>query len=301
MKKTNPFLDLIEDNSQIYVLDGAMGTELEYRGFDTSSLIWSAKVLLDHPQVVETIHKEYFNAGADIAITNTFRTTKYMFQKAGYDSDLSLSLLKKAVNIVLEVKKQFHEKKFVFGSIAPLEDCFRPDLTPNDEILFNFHSQTIQTMDDIDGIDIVLFETHNNIREIKALSTLIEKINHPTALSVTLDSKGNLLDGTSWSKLVKTIEDSKFTLFGLNCSAPTIITKGFENLAKVTKLDIPLIAYANIGLKDPITNQKNDNITQKTYIIEARKWVRSLGVKIVGGCCGSNPQVIANLSDEFKN
>ena len=100
---------------------------------------------------------------------------------------------------------------------------------------------------------------------------------------------------------MKTFDDSNFKLFGVNCAAPTIITKGLKNLRSNTSLDVPIIAYANIGLVDPMTGEKNDDINHKTYIVEARKWVSSYGVKIVGGCCGSNKEVISILSDEFKN
>jgi homocysteine S-methyltransferase len=282
------------------ILDGAMGTEIEKQGFDTSSFLWSAQILLDYPSVVQEIHNEYFKVGADIIVTNTFRVSPYSFKKAGYDEKLSTKTLFKAIDLAVNAKEEFNKDGLIFGSIASLEDCFRPDLVPKESILEEFHLKTLETMDNSADIDLILFETHNNFKEIKVISSLVNQIDHPVGLSLTLNNKGELLDGTSWKKVVGLLESSDFALFGVNCSAPTIITKGLQKLSEVTQLGIPIIAYANIGLVDPITNQLNDNITGEDYLSEVIKWL-DLGVSIIGSCCGSDPKVTRKLVNRFKN
>jgi homocysteine S-methyltransferase len=282
------------------ILDGAMGTEIEKQGYDTSSFLWSAQILLDNPSVVQEIHNEYFKADADIIVTNTFRVSPYSFKKAGYDENLSTKAMFKAIELAVNAKEESNKEGLIFGSIASLEDCFRPDLAPKESILEEFHQKTLETMDRSSDIELILFETHNNFKEIEVISSLINQLDHPVGLSLTLNNKGELLDGTSWKKVVGLLENSNFSLFGVNCSSPTIITKGLQKLNETTQLVIPIIAYANIGLVDPITNQLNDNITGNDYLNEAVKWL-DLGASIIGSCCGSDPKVTRNLVNRFKN
>ena len=277
-----------------------MGTEIEKRGYNTSSIIWSAQILFENPSLVQTIHEEYFKAGADIAITNTFRTSPYSFKKAGLEIDLFKKFMFKAIELAVGARNKLNNQGLIFGSIASLEDCFRPDLVPEERILEKYHQKTLRSMGESSELDLILFETQNNMREIQVISKLVSKITIPSGLSITLNNKGDLLDGTSWSKVVKLIENSNFSIFGVNCSSPTIITRALQKLIEIKQLDIPLIAYANIGLPDPITHQMNDVVTEKNYLIEAEKWYE-LGSSIIGSCCGSNPSVIHNLSQGLKN
>src|SRR3972149_8194495 len=80
--RMRPFLQRLADPRTI-LLDGATGTELERRGVDTGTPIWSAMALLDAPQIVEQIHRDYLDAGAEVIITNTFRTHRYNLEKLG--------------------------------------------------------------------------------------------------------------------------------------------------------------------------------------------------------------------------
>lgn len=297
MRKILSFLHT--ENTHPLILDGAMGTEIEQRGYDTSSIIWSAKILMDNPSIVQSIHDEYFKAGADIAVTNTFRTSPYSFKKGGYDEEISFEFMFKAIELANNSKDKFNKNGFIFGSIASLEDCFRPDLVPNEEILREYHGKHLNKMDDSQNIDLILFETQNNYREIKVISRLISKLDHPVGLSLTLNNKGELLDGTSWNKVINLIKTSEFSLFGLNCSSPTVITKGLQKLFDITPLEIPIIIYANIGLPDPITHQLNDDINNETYLDEVKKWTE-FNVSIIGSCCGSNSKVTEKLVAEFK-
>ncbi len=287
------------ESNHLYILDGAMGTEIENRGYDTSSIIWSAQILFENPSLVQEIHEEYFNAGADIVITNTFRTSPYSFEKAGFKLDSFRKYMFKAIDIAVKARDKSNTKGLIFGSIASLEDCFRPDLVPEEKILELFHQKTLDSMGESKDLDLILFETQNNFREIQIISKLVSKIDVPTGLSLTLNNKGDMLDGTSWSKVIKLVKQSNFSIFGVNCSSPTVITQGLQKLIRISELDIPIIAYANIGLPDPITQQINNDVNENNYLIEAEKW-KNLGASIIGSCCGSNSSVTHNLSHGLK-
>ncbi|MEK9139284.1 MAG: homocysteine S-methyltransferase family protein, partial [Bacteroidota bacterium] len=115
------------------ILDGAMGTELQRRGVDTGLPLWSANALMVHPEVILQIHKEYIEAGADIITTNTFRTTRRTFQRANLP-DRSHALTKTALKLAQQARESFPDRQLlVAGSIAPVEDCYRPDLVPSEK------------------------------------------------------------------------------------------------------------------------------------------------------------------------
>ena len=206
-----------------------------------------------------------------------------------------------AVSLAKNVARQYTHKSYILGSVAPLEDCFRPDLVPSDKTLLDEHAKTLKKLDSFNEIDYILFETQNSLREIKILSQLTEELSHPAGLSVTLNNQGFLLDGSNWKSILSIIEDNNFEFLGINCVAPPIITKALTLLEKIGGIAIPLLAYANIGNPDPLTNKKsNFLISPQNYLKEALKW-QTLGVKIIGGCCGTTPGYIKTITNFFKN
>src|SRR6266851_5234732 len=113
------------------LMDGGMGSEIEHRNFPTKLPLWSAEVLLTYPEVVLQIHRDYIDAGAEIITTNTFRTTRRAFacegisEQAAATTSLACSLAQKA-----RARARSEDEIFIAGSIAPLEDCYSPILTP---------------------------------------------------------------------------------------------------------------------------------------------------------------------------
>ncbi len=113
------------------ILDGAMGTELERRNVPVSLPLWSTNALISHPKTVKQIHKDYIQAGADIITANTFRTNSRSFKRAGI-KDMAKELTHRALILANEARQETvtSRKIWIAGSIAPLEDCYRPDLVP---------------------------------------------------------------------------------------------------------------------------------------------------------------------------
>ena len=121
-------------NNETIIMDGAMGTEILNRGFPTTLPLWSAEALLEHPEIVQRIHEDYIQAGAEIIITNTFRTTRRAFTARGIaDKATEMTLL--ACNIAQKAVEntQPDREVYIAGSVAPLEDCYSPQLTPTQE------------------------------------------------------------------------------------------------------------------------------------------------------------------------
>src|SRR5262249_29879616 len=116
---------------ELVLLDGALGTELERPGIDTSLPLWSARALLDPPERVRAIHEEDTRAGADVVTADTFRTTPRMLRNTVLSDVDQVSTL--AVSLAAEARKRAASGRDVWiaASIAPLEDCYRPDLMPD--------------------------------------------------------------------------------------------------------------------------------------------------------------------------
>jgi|TARA_B100000315_G_scaffold188911_1_gene178712 homocysteine S-methyltransferase len=118
-------------NKNCLLLDGAMGTELLHRGVNVSLPLWSASAVEEAPEIVEQIHRDYMKAGADIITTNTFRTTTRTFLKIGASPDEARARAKTSTNEAVRLaKKAASGNVMVAGSIAPLEDCYAPELFP---------------------------------------------------------------------------------------------------------------------------------------------------------------------------
>src|SRR5690606_13183002 len=103
------------------LLDGATGTELEHRGIDTGTPIWSALALLESPKLVEQVHRDYLEAGAEVIITNTFRTHRRNLEQIGLGEEAG-RLTALAVGIAQAAVRASGKPAYVAGGIAPLED-----------------------------------------------------------------------------------------------------------------------------------------------------------------------------------
>ena len=152
------------DTGRIIILDAAMGTDLMARGCDLSAPLWSAKPLIEKPDVVRHVHIDNIDTGADIITTNTFRTQARTFAKADYHyhglsfEDTARELTANAVDLAKDAVMIASEadEVLVAGCIAPIEDSYRPDLTPDTDILCTEHYNHIKNLVDA-GADM---QTH---------------------------------------------------------------------------------------------------------------------------------------------
>ena len=113
------------------IMDGAMGSELIKRGAILPQHIWSAHANIERPNLVKTIHQEYIDSGAKIIIANTFRATPRSYIKTGLSMDLAIQKAYSSLNKAIQLAKQVaKDNTIILGSIAPLEDCYKPELFP---------------------------------------------------------------------------------------------------------------------------------------------------------------------------
>jgi len=313
---------------ELLVLDGAVGTELERRGVSAPAPLWSAAALLSHPRLVREIHREYRAAGADIIVADTFRTNPRSLRAAKM-LERGENLNRIAVELARAARNQNHERRradnqadrvsspcntrarrpsrrinpakydtptlqrpIVAASAAPAEDCYSPELTPDEQILLGEHREMMEWLHAAEP-DLIWIETMGTIREARAAARAAHDARLPFAVSFMLREDGGLLGGESLSAAVEAVEPFAPLAVGLNCIPPDGITTHLPSLRRLTVR--PLAAYAHINNVEPVPGWSFSQATTPTqYAEHAERWI-DLGATIVGGCCGTTPEHIRAL------
>lgn len=298
------FLSSLSRSSHL-ILDGATGTELNRRGVDTGLPLWSANALMNEhdAKILQDIHEDYLRAGADIITTNTFRTHRRALAASG-NADRALDFTRRAVEIARAAIANVPSDKprFVAGSISTLEDCYRPDLVPPDDELRAEHSERIHHLIEC-GVDLILIETINTIREAVIMAKLATITGTPVVVSFVCDRDGKLLSGETLTEAAHQLLPLGICAIGVNCGPTPNLAKPLAEL-QVACLDaitsghhFPLIAYGNIGYADEKVGWVNTNSENpKAYCEHASHWP----AKIIGGCCGTTPEHIVELKLTLK-
>lgn len=284
------------NNCPMLILDGAMGTELERHGIDVSLPLWSARALMTHPDSVLQIHKQYIAAGAHIITTNTFRTTKRVFARAGL-ADRSALLTRLAVELAHQARiENSAHSTLIAGSMAPLEDCYRPDLVPEEPSLFNEHAEHARRLVEA-GVDFLLLETMGTVREARAACRAAAGTGKEILVSFLCAINGRLYNGEPIQKAVDAIAPWNPVAVSLNCVSPRHVAPALHALQAATSL--PVAVYANVG--SPGEERAETfirDVTPEDYLTFAERW-KEQGVRIIGGCCGTTPAYIEQLRTHF--
>jgi len=287
------------------ILDGATGTELQRRGVPTTLPLWSARALLSHPEVVVAIHRDYVAAGADLIVANTFRTNPRVLAAAGLEprggelNGRAVALAREGVRAGLDVSDDGGPRRnvLVAASVAPVEDCYCPERVPDKATLAREHRQMANWLATTDA-DLVWIETMNTVREARAAAGAVAERHLPFAVSFVTRSDGALLSGEPLAEAVAAVEPFQPLAVGLNCVPPTGLTENLRRLRDLTSR--PLAAYGHIGNPDPISGWAfSESTTPTDYAQHAEEWCE-IGATVVGGCCGTTPAHIAEVSRRLR-
>jgi homocysteine S-methyltransferase len=270
-------------------MDGAMGSEIHSRGVSTKLPLWSAEALITEPEVVRRIHEDYIQAGAEIIITNTFSTTDRILKRGrAKHSGRELTVL--ACHLAQQARKNvgaMHDV-YIAGSVAPLEDCYSPELTPPEPELRKEHRAMA---DDLrrGGVDFILIETMITLRETLAALRAARETGLPVAVSFCCDDRGRLLSGEPLEKVIPAIEEFDPLFIGVNCVSPAIATKTLRKLKGLTGLPVSVYAQGDGEPDDDDGWHSGQDPKVETYIRSAKRWLTD-GAQVVGGCCGTTPE-----------
>ena len=289
-------------SNEIVVLDGATGTELDRLGLDLSMPLWSARAMEDAPDKLRQVHRIYLESGAGAIITNTFRTHRRSLAKAGLGSE-SGRLTRLAVDIAREAIEETSCSSLLLGSVAPLEDCYSPSLSPGFDICHEEHGWLIADLVE-SGVDGILIETMCTGHESLAASRAAqEKAPGRWGISFCLDERaeepGMLQDGTRLSSLIPDILEASF--IGINCVSAIGMGEQVRHLRTHLPDSMPIMAYGNVGYADEEGGWiSTDAIEPDIYAAYAMDWIER-GASIVGGCCGTTPASIAAIRSTLDN
>ncbi len=284
------------------VLDGAIGTELERRGIPAPLPLWSAGALITHSHVVEAIHRDYVEAGADIVVANTFRANLRTLRAAGRAEQgealnrLAVELARRAVSLPSEDHRletgATGREVWVAASVGPVEDCYHPERVPDEPTLQSEHAQMMAWLKAADP-DLIWIETMNTVREARAAAQASAAVGLPFAVSFVVQESGDLLSGEALEDAVAAVEPFDPLAIGVNCIPPRAVAELLRRLRRSTAR--PLSAYAHIGNPEPIRGWSySQDLSPAEYVEYARQWLGE-GAAIVGGCCGTTPPHIRAL------
>jgi S-methylmethionine-dependent homocysteine/selenocysteine methylase len=269
------------------VLDGGTGTELERRGIACDAPLWSAHALLGDTSALTAIHRDYVQAGAEILTANSFRTQRRTLARAGL-GDRASELTQRAVALA---RAALGGEGFVAGSIAPLEDCWRPDLVPGDDALAREHAEHAEHLA-VAGADVLLIETMNTIREACAAVRAAKATGLPVWVSFACDDAAKLRSGERLDTALASIAPLEPDLVGVNCLPTPHVVATLEALEASGR---PFAVYANLGA--PVAGApelRAHDATPAAFAADAQQWI-ARGACVVGGCCGTTPAHIAAI------
>ncbi len=303
--------NIIADN--FLVVDGAMATELEKKGVDTNNDLWSATALISDPTAVKEVHQSYFEAGANIAITDSYQANLGAFEEAGYSPTISRQLITKSVEVASQARTEFQNSfpkeqrvLLIAGSVGP----YGAYLADGSEYTGAYHL-TKQEFKDFHrsrmkllaqgGVDIFAFETQPNFAETQALGELLydEFPEMGAWLSFSVDGHDKLCDGTPLAKAANYFaDDDQIFALGVNCTALTNIL-GLVKLLKANSPK-PVLVYPNNGdTYDPVTKKWRKNFHAPSFADLAPQW-KQAGATLIGGCCRTTPADIQQIAKNCR-
>ncbi len=289
---------------QIILKDGGTGQELMARSSGEPHPLWSAKVLLDEPDIVRDVHREFVEAGARVLTLNSYAATPERLERDG-SVDWFEPLQRAAIDLAQEAREQAHcDWAFdvkIAGCLPPLYASYKPHLTPEFEECVERYAAIAAIQ--APHVDLMLCETMSSINEGLAAGQAAKAWGKPVWIAFTLSDTtlGVLRSGESLSDALEAVAEIEPDAVLVNCSQPESIGAAMPALTTSGQA-FEIGAYANAfssidGLDAGGTVaslQARRDLGPRRYADHALGWVDA-GCGIVGGCCEIGPRHLAAL------
>lgn len=269
---------------EFIILDGAMGTMLQAKGLKMGETPEALNI--EKPDWLVDIHKQYVDAGSDVIYANTFGANRYKLAKCGYSVEETVAAAIKNARTAAE-----GTSTLVALDIGPIGQLLEPTGTLTFEEAYDVFKELVIAGKDA---DLIVFETMTDLYELKA-AVLAAKENSdlPIICTMTFEENMRTFTGCDISSMCLTLEGLGVDAVGVNCSlGPKELYPVVEKLCRWTTL--PVVVKPNAGLPDPVTNEYN--CSPEEFAELAEKLI-PLGIKVIGGCCGTNPDYIKKLAE----
>jgi len=292
-------------SERILVLDGAMGTMLQQRHLTAEDFGGAAlegcneNLVRTRPDVVLDIHRKYFEAGSDIVETNSFGAAPIVLAEYGLAADAH-ELNKRAAELARQAADEFStagKPRFVAGSMGPTTKA----ITVTGGITFEglLDAYYVQAKGLVEGgVDLLLVETCQDTRNIKAALLAIQKLSKeigaqaPVIVSVTIEPMGTMLAGQTVEAMWASLRHAKPLAFGMNCATgPEFMTDHIRTLSQISSEFVS--CYPNAGLPDEEGKYLE---TPMSLGAQLEKFVEHGWLNFVGGCCGTTEQHIRAIA-----
>lgn len=278
------------DTGPPVLLDGPTGTQLESRGVDTGGPIWSTRAVLERPDAVRAVHRDYVDAGAEVLTAVTFRADRRSFRRAGKSEEAWQEAVHAAVRLAREAADEAPQPVWVAGSLAPLGDCYAPEEVPVQEVLVDEHGRFAEVLKDA-GVDLILVETMNTVREAEAAARAARATGSRVWVSLIVQEGARLLSQEPLAPALAALRQEADVLL-VNCASVPSVDQAIPVLRESGR---PWGAYANGSLQGPRTGWSPEaEVGPKAYVDAARSWLDQ-GSRVLGSCCGTGPAHIRAL------
>ncbi|MBP2644519.1 MAG: ybgG [Firmicutes bacterium] len=292
------------------ILDGAFSTELERRGCDINDSLWSAKILMEQPNMIKQVHEDYFAAGADCAISASYQATLEGFQRKGLSRQEAVRLIKLSVELAAQARDEFWSKSenrknrpkpLVAASVGPygafLADGseYTGDYKITEQELLEFHRPRLQALMEAKP-DILACETIPCLMEAKVLVTLLEEYRDVYAwFSFSAKDGLHISNGELISECAAWLDSQPLVAaVGVNCTAPQYIESLIKEIRANTEK--PVVVYPNSGEQYDAANKVwKGRSAEDSFSASARRWYE-VGARLIGGCCRTTPEDIRRIA-----
>lgn len=290
--------------TEITLLDGSIGQEILKRSGDRPTPLWSTQVMMDHPGIVDDIHRDYFRAGATIATTNSYAIHRDRLVMGGLDPEQFPDLIDRALSEA-EAARAAHGAGRIAAALGPLIASYRPDICPPPHEAQIPYAELVALMEE--RVDMFLIETASSVEQAEGAMMGTAKTGKPVwlAISVRDDDGRYLRSGEPVGDMKRIVDDYAPAAVLVNCSRPEAVTSALET---VREFGLPFGGYANgfVQISDGFLQEKPtaDALKARTdlgpaaYAAFAMTWVRQ-GATIIGGCCEVGPDHIAEIARQL--
>ena len=286
---------LIERIKQgVFLLDGAMGTQLIARGIDVGTC--NDYLNIDSPGIVSDVHRAYLQAGSDAVITNTFGANKYALTRHGLAEEV-VRINEAGVRIARQAAT---EQKFVLGDIGPCGDFLEPLGTLKaDELRDAFARQAEALL--AGGVDALLIETMTALDEVTIAVEAARSVGGglPVLASMSFDKAGGsfkTMMGVGVEAAAAKLVSLGVDAIGFNCGTASLdeYVELAENLVSAVRAlsdEVIVFAEPNAGKPERVEDKAVYKVSPDEFA-EATRKIHSAGLSMIGGCCGTSPQHI---------
>jgi 5-methyltetrahydrofolate--homocysteine methyltransferase len=296
----------------VLVFDGATGTSLQLLNLTAEDFGGVAlegcneQLVMTRPDAVQTVHRQFLEAGCDVIETDTFGATSVVLAEYGLE-DQAFAMNQRAAELARELADAYstpEKPRFVAGSIGPTTKLPTLGHIPFDVLRASFQEQVEGLM--AGDVDLLIVETCQDVLQIKAALMGIEaafaKVGRrlPLMVSVTMETTGTMLVGSDIAAVVAILEPFPIDVLGLNCATgPEQMKEHIRYLSQHSPFVVSCIP--NAGLPENVGGVAHYRLTPVELKMQLLHFVEDLGVQVIGGCCGTTPAHIAALVELGKD